>query len=85
MAEPPSRGRPRLLILNAYYWPGPEASAHLLTELCESLAADYDVHVITGAVQGADHRAQRVIRERRHDRAGAVDLVRPGAAFRAGP
>ncbi len=62
MAEPPSRDRPRLLILNAYYWPGPEASAHLLTELCESLAADYDVHVITGAVQGADHHAPRVIK-----------------------
>jgi glycosyltransferase involved in cell wall biosynthesis len=61
MAEPP-RDRPRLLILNEYYWPGPEASAHLLTELCESLGADYDVHVITGAVKGDDQRAKRVTR-----------------------
>ena len=62
MAEPPSRDRPRLLILNEYYWPGPEATAHLLTELCESLGADYDVHVITGAVKGDDRRAPRIIR-----------------------
>ncbi len=62
MAEPLSRDRPRLLILNEYYWPGPEASAHLLTELCESLGADYDVHVITGAVKGDAERARLVIR-----------------------
>jgi colanic acid biosynthesis glycosyl transferase WcaI len=40
--------RPRLLVFNQYYWPGFEATAHLLTELCEALAADYDVTVITG-------------------------------------
>ena len=40
--------RPRLLVFNQYYWPGVEATAHLLTELCEALAADYDVTVITG-------------------------------------
>ena len=32
--------RPRLLVLNQYYWPGVEATAHLLTELCEALAED---------------------------------------------
>ncbi len=40
--------RPRLLVFNQYYWPGYEATAHLLTELCEALAADYDITVITG-------------------------------------
>jgi len=40
--------RPRLLVFNQYYWPGVEATAHLLTELCESLAAEYEVTVITG-------------------------------------
>ena len=40
--------RPRLLVFNQYYWPGVEATAHLLTELCEALADDYDVTVITG-------------------------------------
>jgi colanic acid biosynthesis glycosyl transferase WcaI len=43
--------RPRLLVLNEYYWPGVEATANLLTELCEALAADYDVTVVTGASQ----------------------------------
>jgi glycosyltransferase involved in cell wall biosynthesis len=47
--QPPARAR--LLVLNQYYWPGVEATAHLLTELCESLAGDYDVHVITGALR----------------------------------
>ncbi len=40
--------RPRLLVLNQYYWPGIEATAHLLAELCEALAADFDVTVVTG-------------------------------------
>jgi glycosyltransferase involved in cell wall biosynthesis len=40
--------RQRLLVLNQYYWPGVEATANLLTELCEALAADYDVTVIAG-------------------------------------
>jgi putative colanic acid biosynthesis glycosyltransferase WcaI len=40
--------RQRLLVLNQYYWPGVEATANLLTELCEALAVDYDVTVIAG-------------------------------------
>jgi len=39
----------RLLVLNQYYWPGKEATANLLTELCEALAERYDVTVVTGA------------------------------------
>ena len=62
MAEPDGRDRPKLLVLNEYYWPGPEASAHLLTELCESLGAEYDIHVITGAVQGDKAGSRRVVR-----------------------
>jgi putative colanic acid biosynthesis glycosyltransferase WcaI len=50
--------RPRLLVLNQYYWPGPEATAHLLTELCEALASSFDVTVITGSVR--DARAARL-------------------------
>ena len=45
--------RPRLLVFNQYYWPGVEATAHLLTELCEALAADCDVTVVTGTVEDA--------------------------------
>ena len=44
--------RQRILVLNQYYWPGVEATANLLTELCEALAADYDVTVIAGAADG---------------------------------
>ena len=41
-------GRPRILVLNQYYWPGVEATAHLLTELCEALADEFDITVVTG-------------------------------------
>ena len=41
-------------MLNQYYWPGVEATAHLLTELCEGLAADYDVTVVTGRLRGRE-------------------------------
>ena len=47
--------RPHLLVFNQYYWPGVEATAHLLTELCEALAEDYDVTVITGRLHGREH------------------------------
>jgi len=51
--------RPRLLVLNQYYWPGIEATAHLLTELCEALATTHDVTVITGAARGLPRRQER--------------------------
>jgi glycosyltransferase involved in cell wall biosynthesis len=50
-AEPGAR--PRVLVLNQYYWPGVEATAHLLAELCEALAEEFDVTVVTGMVAGA--------------------------------
>ena len=40
--------RPRLLVFNQYYWPGVEATAHLLSELCAALAEEFDVTVVTG-------------------------------------
>jgi glycosyltransferase involved in cell wall biosynthesis len=43
--------KPRLLVLNQYYWPGLEATAHLLAELCEALAEDFDVTVVTGRLR----------------------------------
>jgi colanic acid biosynthesis glycosyl transferase WcaI len=69
----PSRGahRPRLLVLNQYYWPGLEATAYLLSQLCAALARDYDVTVITGrlAIPRADpgrfeHEGVEVVRVR---------------------
>jgi colanic acid biosynthesis glycosyl transferase WcaI len=50
---PSPSARPRLLVFNQYYHPGVEATAHLLTELCEELARDHDVMVITGRLH--DH------------------------------
>jgi len=47
------RPRPRLLVLNQYYWPGVEATGHLLTELCSDLAEDFDVTVVTGTLRHA--------------------------------
>jgi glycosyltransferase involved in cell wall biosynthesis len=43
--------KPRLLVLNQYYWPGVEATAHLLAELCEALSEDFDVTVVTGRLR----------------------------------
>ena len=39
-------------MLNQYYWPGVEATAHLLTELAEALAVDFEITVITGRLLG---------------------------------
>jgi len=52
-------GRPRLLVLNQYYWPGKEATANLLTELCEALADEYEVTVVTGAAPDQPPRSER--------------------------
>jgi colanic acid biosynthesis glycosyl transferase WcaI len=61
--------RPRILVLNQYYWPGVEATAHLLTELCESLAEEYEVEVVTGVLHGhedepgvSDRNGVRIVR-----------------------
>jgi len=51
MSSTAKNRRPRLLVLNQYYWPGIEATANLLTELCEALAEEYDVTVVTGATR----------------------------------
>ena len=45
--------RPRVLVLNQYYWPGVEATAHLLSELCAALADEFEITVVTGMVAGA--------------------------------
>ena len=52
--------RPRILVLNQYYWPGVEATAQLLSQLCEALAADYDVTVVTGHLHGLELPAEEV-------------------------
>jgi putative colanic acid biosynthesis glycosyltransferase WcaI len=61
--------KPRLLVLNQYYWPGVEATAQLLTELCEALAEDMDVTVVTGVLHAHED-------EPRHTRHNGVEIVR---------
>jgi colanic acid biosynthesis glycosyl transferase WcaI len=63
--------KPSLLVLNQYYWPGIEATAQLLTDLCEALARDADVTVITGVLHGHEdaprslvHNGVRIVRVR---------------------
>lgn len=53
--------RRRLLVLNQYYWPGVEATAQLLTELCEALADEFDVRVVTGILHGHEHEPRHVV------------------------
>ena len=58
--RPPDK--PRLLVLNQYYWPGVEATAQLLTDLCEALADEYEIRVLTGMLHGHEllpHRVER--------------------------
>ena len=71
----PSSRTPRLLVLNQYYWPGIEATAQLLTELCEALAEDSDVTVLTGVLHGHED-------EPRHVFHNGVEIVRvPSTSF----
>jgi putative colanic acid biosynthesis glycosyltransferase WcaI len=65
-----SAGRkPRLLVLNQYYWPGVEATAQLLTELCEALAEEMDITVVTGVLHGHEDEPRRLER-------GGVEIIR---------
>jgi colanic acid biosynthesis glycosyl transferase WcaI len=67
--------RPRVLVLNQYYWPGVEATAQLLTELCEELAKGADVKVVTGVLHGHEDQPHRVVRN-------GVEIVRvPSTSF----
>ena len=66
MSTPP---RLRLLVFNQYYWPGYEATAHLLAELCEGLAQDFDVTVITGRLHGREEEPD-------YDLRNGVEIIR---------
>jgi colanic acid biosynthesis glycosyl transferase WcaI len=67
--------KPRLLVLNQYYWPGIEATAQLLTELCEALAEDADVTVVTGVLRGHEDEPRQVVHN-------GVEIVRvPSTSF----
>jgi glycosyltransferase involved in cell wall biosynthesis len=67
--------KPSLLVLNQYYWPGIEATAQLLTELCEALAEDLEVTVVTGVLHGHEDEPRRLVHN-------GVEIVRvPSTSF----
>jgi colanic acid biosynthesis glycosyl transferase WcaI len=71
----PEPRKPRLLVLNQYYWPGVEATAQLLTELCEALAEAAEVKVVTGVLHGHEDEPRRVVHQ-------GVEIVRvPSTSF----
>jgi colanic acid biosynthesis glycosyl transferase WcaI len=71
----PDAPKPRLLVLNQYYWPGVEATAQLLTDLCEALADEIDVKVVTGVLHGHEDEPRRLVRN-------GVEIVRvPSTSF----
>jgi colanic acid biosynthesis glycosyl transferase WcaI len=45
------RERPRILVLNQYYWPGVEATGQLLAELCVGLSDEFEITVVTGMLR----------------------------------
>lgn len=71
----PETRRQRLLVLNQYYWPGVEATAQLLTELCEALAKEAEVKVVTGVLHGHEDEPRRTVHN-------GVQIVRvPSTSF----
>lgn len=75
MLTVPEARKPRLLVLNQYYWPGIEATAQLLTDLCEALADDIDITVVTGVLHGHEDEPRRVVRN-------GVEILRvPSTSF----
>jgi colanic acid biosynthesis glycosyl transferase WcaI len=57
----PAARKPRLLVFNQYYWPGIEATAQLLTELCEALVHEIEVTVVTGVLHGHEDEPRRAV------------------------
>jgi colanic acid biosynthesis glycosyl transferase WcaI len=90
--------RPRILVMNQYYWPGVEATAHLLSELCAALTDEFDITVVTGRLEDppappgtTTHRGVEVVRvrstafeRRRLDRRAANYLTYLTQSLRAG-
>jgi colanic acid biosynthesis glycosyl transferase WcaI len=57
----PATRKPRLLVFNQYYWPGIEATAQLLTDLCEALADEAEIKVVTGVLHGHEDQPRHVV------------------------
>ena len=75
--------RPHILVLNQYYKPGVEATANLLADLCESLAEEFDVTVVTGRLQGrAELPSEEVLNDVRVLRTRSTAFDRTKLRFR---
>jgi colanic acid biosynthesis glycosyl transferase WcaI len=57
----PATHKPRLLVFNQYYWPGVEATAQLLTDLCEALTDEVEIKVVTGVLHGHEDEPRHVV------------------------
>ena len=75
--------RPRVLVLNQYYRPGVEATAHLLAELCEALTDEFDVTVVTGMVPGAAAQGRSELNGVQVIRVGSTAFDRSKLSLRA--
>jgi glycosyltransferase involved in cell wall biosynthesis len=58
--------KPRIVFLNRCYWPDTEATGQLLSDLCENLVDEFDVHVVCGQPNSpsTDEFLRRGIEER---------------------
>lgn len=78
-----SNRRPRVLVLNQYYRPGVEATAHLLAELCEALTDEFDVTVVTGMVPGVTKQGRSELSRVEVVRVGSTAFDRSKLSLRA--
>ncbi len=72
MRRPDRHQKPKLLVLNQYYWPGVEATANLLHDLCRQLAEEFEVTVVTGMINQPEAIAGRAVVD-------GVEIVRLGS------
>src|SRR5579864_3068119 len=77
MCRRPAAGgasRSAIWFINRSFWPDAEATGQLLTELCDDLAAPFDVHVVTG--QPNSNPANEPFQRRGAQRRNGVDIHR---------
>lgn len=55
--------KPRLLVLNQYYWPGLEATAHLLSQLLGALSDEFEITIVTGRLAVHAPHAERIVHD----------------------
>lgn len=68
-----SAATPRVIFVNRVYWPSTAATAQLLTDLAEGLAAqDWDVHVIAAGETSTRHNGVTIHRTGGSDRHGGL-------------